>query len=643
MTTLKRYKDNPIIGPDEEKAWEAVAVFNPTIVQNDGTYHALYRAISEELVYREKVMTLSTIGYAKSKDGVNFTDRKQFITPVNSWEQYGCEDPRMTFFEGKYYIFYTAIADYPHTANGIRVALAITEDFEKIEEKHLVTPFNAKAMCMFPERVGGKITFILSVNTDRPPTDIAIAQVDKIEDIWNQDFWASWYEERDKFKLTLARGNGDHVEVGAPPVATDEGWLMVYSHINNYFNPPPVFGIEAVLLNKKDPTQILERTHKALMEPVEEYERYGFVPEVVFPTCALINEKELLVYYGAADTTIAQASVNVHELLEFMKEKPLVADENNLKLERYDKNPVITRIEENEFEAEATYNPTAIRIEDKTYILYRAQSKDNTSTVGMAITKDGYKIEERLAEPIYAPREAFETKDRENAFSGCEDPRITKMGDTLYMCYTAYSGAGTTKIAFTSIKESEFLNKNWNWTPPVVISDPTRNDKNACLFEETVDGKYVFMHRLGGCIWVAKKDNLEFKDDTLGGVLFACPRKELWDSRKIGIAGPPMKVPEGWLLIYHGLSVHDDKYRLSAMLIDDKVDKILARLPYPLIEPETDYEKQGIRHDTIFSCGQAVIDDTIFVYYGGGDKNVGVATIDKNELIKELQEYEIAT
>ena len=80
---------------------------------------------------------------------------QELFGPEHDWERYGCEDPRATTFEGKHYIFYTAVREF--SAEGIKVAVAITEDCKTIKEKHIVTPFNAKAMALFPERVNGKI------------------------------------------------------------------------------------------------------------------------------------------------------------------------------------------------------------------------------------------------------------------------------------------------------------------------------------------------------------------------------------------------------------------------------------------------------------------------------------------------------
>jgi predicted GH43/DUF377 family glycosyl hydrolase len=136
----------------------------------------------------------------------------------------------------------------PFNAGNIKVAVAISKDLETIEEKHLVTPFNAKAMALFPERVGGKITVILTAHTDEPPARIAIAQCDKIEELWDLSFWEKWHSELERDVINPLRFEHDHVEVGSQPLRTKDGWLIFYSYIQNYFGGGErVFGIEALL------------------------------------------------------------------------------------------------------------------------------------------------------------------------------------------------------------------------------------------------------------------------------------------------------------------------------------------------------------------------------------------------------------
>jgi predicted GH43/DUF377 family glycosyl hydrolase len=236
MVTTKRSKDNPLFFPTNDNSWEAEAAFNGSLVKDGSTYTMVYRALSVEHLYEDKRLKLSSIGLAQSGDGVHFRKRTQFISPVEKWEKYGCEDPRITKFEGKYYIFYTAISNWPPNAEGIKVAVAISGDLEHIEERHLVTPFNAKAMGLFPERINGKIAVIFTAHTDSPPAKICIALLDSIEQLWDQAWWNEWHKKIDEYIVPIYHTKDDHLEVGAAPVYTKDGWVLVFSYIENYFH-----------------------------------------------------------------------------------------------------------------------------------------------------------------------------------------------------------------------------------------------------------------------------------------------------------------------------------------------------------------------------------------------------------------------
>jgi predicted GH43/DUF377 family glycosyl hydrolase len=642
MIKVKRHPQNPILSPNEEQNWEAVAVFNGSIIKDKDKFHLVYRAISSPQRYFGHDIELSSIGKAESNDGINFKNRQLLITPEYKWEEFGCEDPRITKFDDKYFIFYTALGDYPHSPGGIKIGLATTSDFKKISEKHQVTHFNSKGMALFPEKIEGKMVAVLTVNTDRPPAKIALAFFDRENQIWSKEYWDNWLPSLEKFALPLQREPKDHIEVGAPPVKTKYGWLLIYSYIKNYFSPPPIFGIEAALLDLKEPLRIIGRTHEPLIVPKEEYEKYGKVPNVIFPSGALIQGEKLNIFYGAADTTCCLAKVKVEDLINAMAfKKPSPAKDKKqeqFRLEKHKGNPIIEPISEHEWESKYTLNPGAIYEEGKVHIIYRAMGGDETSVLGYASSKDGFKIDERLAEPIYVPREDFEKKARPG-FSGCEDPRITKLGNKFYMCYTAFDGQNPTRIVLTSIKVDDFLNKKWNWSRPKSISYPDRSDKNACVFPEKIQGQYALFHRIGGCIWVDTVDDLIFPGEQyLGGRMILCPTPGRWDSRKVGIAGPPFKTKIGWLLIYHGLSAEDDEYRLGAMLLDLKEPgKILNMLEEPILEPEEDYELGGFRPGTVFSCGAVVLKGKLLVYYGAGDHVIGVASCDFERLVEELK------
>jgi len=116
------------------------------------------------------------------------------------------------------------------------------------------------------------------------------------------------------------------------------------------------------------------------------------------------------------------------------------------------------------------------------------------------------------------------------------------------------------------------------------------------------------------------------------------PRKGRWDSRKIGIAGPPIKTRYGWLLLYHGVSQKSDNhYHVRAALLDlNDPSKVISRTKYPILEAEMPYERQGMVGNVVFPCGAAIIGKDLFVYYGGADTVIGVATIPLRDLMDLL-------
>ncbi len=637
---IKRSERNPILKPKKEHSWEAEATFNGCPVKDGSKIHLVYRAMSLPH-YKNTAgikLEVSNIGIAESKNGVDFLNRKPFITPEYEWEKFGCEDPRVTKLDGKHYIFYTALSEYPFRKEGIKVAVAISKDLEKIEEKHLVTPFNAKAMALFPEKIDGKIWVILTPNTDNPPAKIALASFDKEEDIWNENIWNKWYKNLEKNSLNLLRSPNDQVEVGIVPIKTKEGWLMIYSYIKNYFSPNHIFTFEAVLLDLKNPLKIIARTDIPLMVPEEYYEKKGAVQNVIFPSGAFLEKNTIHLYYGSADTTCSLALVN----LPFLLNKMLKRDEGKLiKLLRAKENPIILPIKEHSWESRAVFNPTAIYLAGKTHIIYRAMSEDNTSVFGYVNSKDGINIDYRSNEPIYIPRESFEQKLVPNGNSGCEDPRITIIKDTIYMCYTAYDGKNPPRVALSSIKEKDFLAQKWNWSKPILISRPDTDDKDACIFPEKINGKYFVIHRIGNDINSAFVKDLNFDDEKwLEEYIWIEPRIGMWDNKKVGIASTPIKTKDGWLLFYHGVSEEDSFYRLGVCLLDLKdPTKIIARLDEPIFEPEEKYEREGQIPNVVFPCGIVKVKDKIFVYYGGADSVVGVATILEKDLLKILKIY----
>lgn len=628
MVDFKRSEDNPLLLPSGDNEWESEAAFNGCPVISAGKVHLLYRAVSSPQYTYGHTINISTIGHALSDDGTNFRHRSQFILPEYDWERFGCEDPRVTKLDGKFYIFYTALSSYPFTPSGIRTGLAVTRDFRDIEAKHPITTFNSKAMALFPGRINGKIAAVLTANTDNPPSRICLALFDSEEQMWSPEYWEGWYSFLEDHVIPLQRSSRDHIEVGAPPVLTRAGWLLIYSYIQNYFSPPMTFGIEAVLLDLENPRKIIARLDYPLLYPQAVYETYGKVPNIVFPSGALVQGKTLKIYYGAADTCCAMASGNLNNLVDEM----LASKVGKIKLERFPGNPVLKPVPEHEWEAKAVFNPAAIHEGGKFHLVYRAISHTDLSVMGYAASEDGYNITERLPEPVYVPRKDFEKR-------GCEDPRLTRLDDTLYLLYTAYDGY-IPRIAMSTIAPDDFLNKRWNWTEPVLISPPGVDDKDAAIFPGKFNGKYAILHRIGKSIWLDLTDSLEFGDGKwLKGSVILSSRWEYPHAEKIGLASQPLETEYGWLLLYHIVSRREGKvyYSASAALLDrEQPWRVLARRRSPLLEPEMNYEKEGQVPNVVFPCGAVILDGRLYVYYGGGDSVVGVASMKLSELIDGL-------
>jgi predicted GH43/DUF377 family glycosyl hydrolase len=285
------------------------------------------------------------------------------------------------------------------------------------------------------------------------------------------------------------------------------------------------------------------------------------------------------------------------------------------------------------------FNAAAIDLGGRVHLLYRAMGEDNTSTIGYAATKDGVKILERAEEPVYVPREEFEKKHGSGrGNSGCEDPRITKIDNTLYMTYTAYDGVHSTRVALSTISEKDFLARRWNkWSKPVLTTPEHVNDKDTCIVPEKIGGQYMLMHRIDPMICADFLDILDFKKNKLTRCIeMMGPRPGMWDSEKIGIAGPPIKTEKGWLLIYHGVS-KTSTYRLGAVLLDlQNPSIVLSRSVDTIFEPIEEYERVGVVGKVVFSCGIVKRGDTLLIYYGAADTVLGVAKLSLKKLLTIL-------
>ena len=328
-----------------------------------------------------------------------------------------------------------------------------------------------------------------------------------------------------------------------------------------------------------------------------------------------------------------------------------------LSLERFEDNPILKPNFDNAWETKAVFNPAAIYENGKVHLLYRAIGDNDVSVLGYASSLDGLHVSERLDKPAYMPREPFEGVSPSHPYisdvlsnyvsggggmGGCEDPRLTKIGERVYMTYVAYDGQSHPRVALTSISTKDFRSKNWNWEKPVLISPPNIVDKNACILPKKINGKFVIFHRVFPNILIDFVDDLDFDGKTrwLEGK-FKIPTRASssdWDNLKVGCGPPPIKTKDGWLMIYQAVSSSDEsRYKIGAMLLDLKnPTKVLARSRSPILEPMANYENEGWKAGVVYPCGAVVIKDRLFVYYGGADKFVCVASVKLEHLLNEL-------
>jgi predicted GH43/DUF377 family glycosyl hydrolase len=296
----------------------------------------------------------------------------------------------------------------------------------------------------------------------------------------------------------------------------------------------------------------------------------------------------------------------------------------------------------NKWESRYVLNPAALWVDGNIYILYRAYGDDEVSRIGLAWTKDGIHIDGRLDEPVFSPAKGTEEV-------GCEDPRTVIIDGRIYMLYTAWDGT-LPQIAMSSITIDAFLERRWDQWKRHGLAFPGLSNKDAVLYPEKINGRYVAYHRLDPNMWVSQFESLACPWPRRGQQIFASPRPGMmWDGVKIGAGGPPIKTTHGWLNIYHGVD-YERSYRLGVMLMAlDDPTRVLYRSPNAILEPSMPYELgdslSWVPH-VVFTCGavpaedKAVIgpDDEILVYYGSADTVIGVAKGRLSDMVPTLEE-----
>lgn len=307
-------------------------------------------------------------------------------------------------------------------------------------------------------------------------------------------------------------------------------------------------------------------------------------------------------------------------------------------LRRSASNPLLSPIADHNWENKYVLNCGAIRVDGGVHIFYRAVGNDRVSRIGLAVSGDGLRIDERMPDPVFAPADNSEKM-------GCEDPRLIEIDGRIYMLYTAYDGA-LPQIALASISKDDLLNRRWEHWHRHGLVFPGFTNKDAVLFPERFNGRLAMYHRISPSIWVTYSDTFETPWPREGhNIVFGSRSGAMWDAVKIGAGAQPLKTKHGWLNIYHGVDFRFH-YSLGVFLtaLDDPA-RLLYRSPNAILEPEHSYEV-GVSGESwvpnvVFTCGavsakdKAVLedDDEIYVYYGGADTVIGMASATVAELI----------
>lgn len=328
-------------------------------------------------------------------------------------------------------------------------------------------------------------------------------------------------------------------------------------------------------------------------------------------------------------------------------------------LDRHGGNPVLSPLPFREWEANGSFNPAAIMDdESNVHLLYRAIGGDGLSRIGHAVSKSGVHFSERSAYPVFVPTPGVAMPDPRDAlhpvydplvhisgggWGGAEDPRAVRVGDRVYMTYTAFEGWDNMRIGLTSISMADLKGRRWNWRRPVLISPKKARAKNWVIFPEKINGKFAILHAVAPKVLVAYVDDLnmvpviESSPDHYGYGHCVSSRKGFWDETTKGAGTPPIKTDRGWLLLYH--AVQPGKYLVGAMLLDlNDPTRILYRSPQPILSPDARYENEG-KPGIVYATGAVVKNGQLMVYYGGGDKHGCVAQTPLAPLLDWLVKY----
>lgn len=321
-------------------SFETKSVLNPGVYQEGEFVHLFYRAIDDN--------NESSIGYAKLQGPTRVIERwdRPFITRKHEHESKGVEDPRVVKIDDTYYMTYVV-----HDGKNAQTAYATSRDLKNFEEVAIISPeityaeakgiiqeeklkdryfmFEAyyeegagkdvliweKDIFFFPRKINGRYALI-----HRVLPDIQILFFDNFKQIEDEDYWREYLKHLDQYVILENKYwfESRNIGGGAPPVETKDGWLLIF-HTVEELNQKRIYRASAALLDKNDPLKVIGRLDYPLLFPEEEWERTGFVNNVVFPTGTAIFKNDLYIYYGAADKVIGVAKVKLKDLIKELR------------------------------------------------------------------------------------------------------------------------------------------------------------------------------------------------------------------------------------------------------------------------------------------------------------------------------------
>ena len=244
-----------------------------------------------------------------------------------------------------------------------------------------------------------------------------------------------------------------------------------------------------------------------------------------------------------------------------------------------------------------------------------------------AHSKDGLHFEVEAA-PVFSAQHALE------AF-GVEDPRITRLGDTFWVNYTAVSSAGIATGLASSRDLRHFERHGIIFSPP---------NRDVTIFPEQIRGRYWALHRpmpedIGRpAIWLASSPDLLAWGEHR---LLASARPGMWDDLKVGGGAVPFRIQvrgrPAWLAVYHGVTASPLTYSLGALLLDgEDPGRVLGRSREPILFPEAPYELKGFFANVAFTCGLVAEGDLVRIYYGASDGVTCVADLSLERILAGL-------